>query len=55
VVAVETFISTGAKLVHETDDGWTLAARDRSFVAQHEHTLVVREGKAEILTAANGF
>jgi len=55
VVAVETFISTRAKFVHEADDGWTLMTKDKSFVAQHEHTLIVRDGQAEILTLANGF
>lgn len=55
VIAVETFISTSAKFVHEAADGWTLIPRDDSFVAQHEHTVIVREDGVEILTASNGF
>ncbi|GAB2953612.1 type I methionyl aminopeptidase [Hymenobacter coalescens] len=55
VVAVETFISTRASLAHQLGDGWTLATKDGSFVAQHEHTLVVTDGQPLILTAANGI
>jgi len=54
-VAVETFISTKARYVHEAADGWTLLTKDKSFVAQHEHTLVVTDGMPLILTAANGI
>ena len=55
VVALETFISTRAIYVHEKGDGWTLVTRDGSFVAQHEHTILITEGKPVILTAANGI
>ncbi|OGX84065.1 type I methionyl aminopeptidase [Hymenobacter coccineus] len=53
VVAVETFISTRATLAHPLSDGWTLATKDGSFVAQHEHTIVITDGAPIILTAAN--
>ncbi len=33
-------------------DGWTVVTRDRSWVAQWEHTLHITEDGAEILTAA---
>lgn len=55
VIALETFISTRARYVYEAEDGWTLKTKDNSFVAQHEHTLIVRDGKAEVLTRANGI
>lgn len=55
VVAVETFISTGARFAQETADGWTLATDDGSYVAQHEHTILVTDGAPRILTAANGI
>jgi methionyl aminopeptidase len=55
VVAVETFISTRATLAHQLSDGWTLATKDGSFVAQHEHTIVITDGKPIILTAANSI
>lgn len=56
VVAIETFISTRASLAHQLgDDDWTLTTKDGSFVAQHEHTIVVTDGQPIILTAANGI
>ncbi|UOG76443.1 type I methionyl aminopeptidase [Hymenobacter tibetensis] len=55
VVAVETFISTRATLAHQLSDGWTLATKDGSFVAQHEHTIVITDGQPLILTEANSI
>ncbi|MEN0005048.1 MAG: type I methionyl aminopeptidase [Bacteroidota bacterium] len=55
VIALETFISTKAKYVYEAPDGWTLMTKDRSFVAQHEHTLIVTDGYPEIVTLENGI
>lgn len=54
VVALETFISTGATQATETGDGWTLHARSH-FVAQHEHTILITDDKPVILTMANGI
>jgi methionyl aminopeptidase len=34
------------------DDGWTVATKDLRWTAQFEHTLVVTEDGAEILTLA---
>lgn len=51
VLAVETFISTGAEHVVQDSDGWTLKTPDKSLVAQFEHTVVVTKGKPIILTA----
>jgi methionyl aminopeptidase len=31
-------------------DGWTIRTTDRKYSAHFEHTVVVRKGKAEILT-----
>lgn len=53
VVAIETFISTWASQVSEKGDGWTLITKDGSFVAQHEHTIIVTDAKPVILTKAN--
>ena len=55
VVAVETFISTRATIAHSLGDGWTLTTKDGSFVAQHEHTIVITDGQPLILTAANSI
>ncbi|MEE9438463.1 MAG: type I methionyl aminopeptidase, partial [Saprospiraceae bacterium] len=54
VIALETFISTNAKYVKEEKDGWTMKAKDGSFVAQHEHTLIVTDGAPIVLTEMNG-
>jgi methionyl aminopeptidase len=53
VVAIETFISTGASRAREAEDGWTLYTGDGTYVAQHEHTIVVTESAPLILTAGN--
>jgi methionyl aminopeptidase len=53
VVAIETFISTRASYAYQSNDGWTLSARDGSFVAQHEHTILITDSTPIILTAAN--
>jgi methionyl aminopeptidase len=55
VVAIETFISTKATRAVEKGDGWTFITKDGSYVAQHEHTIVVTDDKPLILTAANGI
>lgn len=51
VLAVETFISTGAKLAIESKDGWTLKTPDKSYVAQFEHTIIITEQEPILLTA----
>lgn len=55
VVAIETFISTKANYVHETENGWTYTTRDGSYVAQHEHTIVITDTQPLILTSGNGI
>lgn len=50
VLAVETFISTGAERAYCQDDGWTLKTPDGSLVAQFEHTIVVTQGRPVVLT-----
>jgi methionyl aminopeptidase len=54
VIALETFISTRANYVDEAADGWTLVAQEQSFVAQHEHTLIITDGDPIVLTHENG-
>ncbi|WP_207535495.1 type I methionyl aminopeptidase [Desertivirga arenae] len=55
VVAIETFISTRATYAYENADGWTMETKDGSFVAQHEHTILVTDGVPVILTEANAI
>ncbi|WP_375448020.1 type I methionyl aminopeptidase [uncultured Fibrella sp.] len=53
VVAVETFISTTSTYAETLKDGWTMVGNKGGFMAQHEHTIVVTDGKPLILTAMN--
>ena len=55
VVAIETFISTMSTIADTEKDGWTLTGNRGGFVAQHEHTIVVTDGKPLILTEMNGI
>ena len=53
VVAIETFISTHSTLALTQADGWTLMGDKGGYVAQHEHTIVVTDRQAIILTEMN--
>ncbi len=55
VVAIETFISTTSTYAETLQDGWTMVGNKGGFMAQHEHTIVVTEGKPIILTEMNGI
>jgi methionyl aminopeptidase len=55
VIAVETFISTTSTLAVAKKDGWTLVGNKGGFMAQHEHTIVVTNGRPLILTEMNGI
>lgn len=53
VVAIETFISTTSTYADTMEDGWTMVGNKGGFMAQHEHTIVVTDGKPLILTEMN--
>ena len=55
VVAVETFISTVSTFAETLHDGWTMVGNKGGFMAQHEHTIIVTDGKPIILTEMNGI
>lgn len=48
--AIETIINEGRDEINFLEDGWTTKTVDGKLSALFEHTIVVREGKAEILT-----
>lgn len=50
VLAVEPMINLGKRNVVQESDGWTIRTADKLPSAHFEHTIVVLEGKAEILT-----
>lgn len=51
VLTIEPFFSTGVDWVYEEDDGWTLSVPPGHLVAQYEHTLIVTDTGAKVVTA----
>lgn len=49
-LAIEPMITLGSWKIKTLDDGWTVVTADRKVAAHYEHDIVVREGKAEILS-----
>lgn len=50
VITIEPFLSTGARLVDEESDGWTLVAGKNNRSAQFEHTMIVGKDRAMVIT-----
>ncbi len=50
VFTIEPMLCQGSEDNFEWGDDWTVATRDGSWCAQFEHTLVVRDSGAEVLT-----
>ncbi len=50
VFTIEPMLTLGTDAWEAWDDGWTVVTADRSRTAQFEHTIVVTETGAEILT-----
>ena len=51
VIAIEPMINMGVKEIVQLNDGWTIKTADLKPSAHFEHTVVVRKGKAEILSS----
>ena len=51
VIAIEPMINMGTKNIHQHNDGWTITTADNKPSAHFEHTIVVRQGKADILSS----
>ena len=51
VIAIEPMINMGTKNIRQYSDGWTIKTQDLKPSAHFEHTIVVRKGKAEILSS----
>lgn len=49
-LAIEPMVNLGTAKVEVMDDGWTVRTLNRRPSAHFEHTVLVREGQAEILT-----
>jgi len=50
VIAIEPMVNMGTKNVIQEKDGWTIRTADKLPSAHFEHTIAIREGKADILT-----
>ena len=50
VFTIEPMLTLGTVEWEQWDDNWTIVTADRSRTAQFEHTIVVTEDGAEILT-----
>ena len=50
VLTIEPFFSSGPEWVAEGPDGWTLALPEGELVAQYEHTLIVTDSGAVVVT-----
>ncbi|MGI9485393.1 MAG: M24 family metallopeptidase [Geminicoccaceae bacterium] len=50
VITIEPFLSTGAWWAEDSGDGWSLVTDPEFITAQYEHTLIVTERGAIVLT-----
>lgn len=50
VMAIEPMINLGKAAITKSNDGWIVMTADKKPSAHYEHTVVVRKGKAEVLT-----
>ena len=51
VIAVEPMVNLGTRRIKQLSDGWTIITADKKYSAHFEHTIVVRKGKAEVLSS----
>lgn len=49
-IAIEPITTLGSERIMQLDDGWTIATQDGSLSAYAEHTILITEDGAEILT-----
>ncbi|MBS3916321.1 MAG: type I methionyl aminopeptidase [Sulfuritalea sp.] len=54
VFTIEPMINAGKAAISELPDGWTIVTKDRSLSAQWEHTVLVTDSGAEVLTLSAG-
>lgn len=50
-IALEPMVTLGGDAVYMANDGWTILTKDGSWSAHFEHTVLITEAGAEILTA----
>jgi methionyl aminopeptidase len=50
-IAIEPMITMGNKAISLLPDRWSVCTRDGKPAAHYEHTIAIRQGKAEILSS----
>ena len=50
VICIEPMINIGTKNVKQDRDGWTIRTKDKKASAHFEHTVVIRNNKAEVIS-----
>ncbi len=55
VIAIEPMVNQGRRDVRTAKDGWTVFAKDQKPSAHYEHSVAVREGKADLLSDHRGI
>jgi len=51
VIAIEPMLNLGKRDIYQDNDGWTIVTADGKPSAHFEHTVVVRKGRAQILSS----
>ena len=54
-IAIEPMIALGTWKVFILDNDWTAVTRDRSICSHYEHTVLITDGDAEILSYPGKF
>lgn len=53
-LAIEVIYAQGrGDIVYANDDGWTITTKDGSLSGTYEHTILITDGEAEVLTKAH--
>lgn len=50
-IAIEPMITQGERDIRLMDDGWSICTADHKWAAHFEHTIAIRQGKADILSS----
>jgi methionyl aminopeptidase len=52
-IAIEPMINLGKRQINQDQDGWTIRTADRKPSAHFEHSVVIKDQKADILSDFN--
>lgn len=54
IFAIEPMLNIGKSDIETLDDGWTVVTKDRKLSAHFEHTILITDSNAEVLTIGAG-